>query len=58
MLFPLGGVKTPSGAVSLAVNGSIVYLCDTFELSVVDATDPTKPVLLRTVPGQGFHLEL
>jgi large repetitive protein len=47
-LILLGSVATPSPAESLALNGNLAYLCDDNEVSVVNVSDPTHPILLNT----------
>ncbi|MGA2434601.1 MAG: DUF2341 domain-containing protein [Bryobacteraceae bacterium] len=44
----LGAVQTPSSAHSIAVNGNLAYLCDDNEVSIIDATTPSQPVLAGT----------
>ncbi len=44
----LGNVATASPGESLAVNGTLAYVCDDNEISVTDVTDPAHPVLLGT----------
>ncbi len=44
----LGGVQTPSAAESVGVQGNLAYVCDSNEVSIVDVSNPSQPVLVGT----------
>jgi hypothetical protein len=44
----LGSVATPSSANSFALNGTLAYVCDDDEISVVNIANPANPQLVGT----------
>ena len=44
----LGSAQTDSEATSLVVNGDLAYVADTQDISIVNISDPTNPLIVTT----------
>ena len=44
----VGSVSTPSAAESFALNGTLAYVCDENEISVINIANPSSPQIIAT----------